>query len=148
MDQSEKILIERDCERLVTAYCHLVDHGEAEQIADLFTEDGVWTSPEVTMDGREAIRKAMAFRQANAARMSRHVCNNFLLDISDPDHAEGTVYLTLYRHDGEEGRSFSPLEGPAMVGEYRDRFVRTEEGWRISHREIVVDFVRQDGVSS
>ena len=148
MERSEKILIERDCERLVTAYCHFVDHGEAERIAELFTEDGVWTSPEVTMDGREAIRKAMAFRQANVARMSRHVCNNFLLDISDADHAEGTVYLTLYRHDGEEGRLVSPLEGPAMVGEYRDRFVRTEEGWRISYREIQVDFVRRDEPSS
>ena len=93
MDQNEKLLIERECERLVTAYCHYVDHGEAERIAELFSEDGVWTSAEATMDGREAIRKAMAVRQANVARMSRHVCNNFLLDIIDADHAEGTVYL-------------------------------------------------------
>ena len=148
MDQSENILIERDCERLVTAYCHHVDHGEAERIAQLFSEDGVWTSPEVTMDGREAIRKAMAVRQANAARMSRHVCNNFLLNIIDADHAEGTVYLTLYRHDGKEGRALSPLEGPAMVGEYRDQFVRTAEGWRISRREIEVNFLRREESSS
>ncbi len=144
MDPTEKMLIERDCERLVTSYCHLVDHGEAERVAELFTEDGVWTSPEVTMDGREAIRKGMALRQANQARMSRHVCCNFLLEISDADHAEGCVYLTLYRHDGEEGRAFSPLDGPAMVGEYRDRFVRTQDGWRIAHREIAIDFIRLD----
>jgi hypothetical protein len=31
-----------------------------------------------------------------------------------------------------------------MVGEYRDRFVRTAQGWRISHREIVIDFLRRD----
>lgn len=148
MDENQKIMIERECERLVTAYCHHVDHGEAERIAELFSEDGVWTSAEATMDGQEAIRKAMAIRQANTARMSRHVCNNFLLDIIDADHAEGTVYLTLYRHDGKEGRSLSLLDGPAMVGEYRDRFVRTEEGWRISHREIVVDFLRREGSSS
>jgi uncharacterized protein (TIGR02246 family) len=148
MDQNDKLLIERECERLVTAYCHYVDHGEAERIAELFSEDGVWTSAEATMDGREAIRKAMAARQANLARMSRHVCNNFLLEIIDADHAEGTVYLTLYRHDGKEGRALSPLEGPAMVGEYRDRFVRTEEGWRIAHREIEVDFLRREESSS
>ena len=148
MDQNEKLLIERECERLVTAYCHYVDHGEAERIAELFSEDGVWTSAEATMDGREAIRKAMAARQANLARMSRHVCNNFLLEIIDADHAEGTVYLTLYRHDGKEGRALSPLEGPAMVGEYRDRFVRTKEGWRIAHREIEVDFLRREESSS
>lgn len=94
------------------------------------------------MDGREAIREGMSRREANVARISRHVCCNFLLDISDVDHAEGTVYLTLYRHEGKEGRAVSPLDGPAMVGEYRDRFVRTKDGWRIAHREIAVDFIR------
>ncbi|MCH8850460.1 MAG: nuclear transport factor 2 family protein [Chloroflexi bacterium] len=74
--------------------------------------------------------------------MSRHVCNDFLLNIIDEDHAEGTVYLTLYRHDGEPGRRLSPLEGPQMVGEYRDRFVRTSEGWRFAHREIEISFLR------
>ncbi len=83
-------------------------------------------------------------RQANSARMSRHVCNNLLLDVVDDDHAEGVVYLTLYRHDGEEGRKVSPLEGPVLVGEYRDRFVRTAEGWRIEERLIFVSFVRED----
>ena len=144
MDPTERMLIERECERLVTAYCHYVDHGEAATIADLFTEDGVWTSPEVTMDGREAIAKGMGQRQANAARMSRHVCNNFLVDVIDEDHAEGTVYLTLYRHDGEPGRRTSPLPGAVMVGEYRDRFVRTPDGWRIAHREIGVSFLRRE----
>jgi uncharacterized protein (TIGR02246 family) len=144
MDSLERLVIERDCERLVTEYCHLVDHNEAEGIAELFTEDGVWKSVEATLDGREQIRKAMAERQANTRRMSRHVCNNFSLKILDADHAEGIVYLTLYRHDGKEGRRLSPLEGPAMVGEYRDRFVRTSQGWQIAHREIAVDFLRRE----
>ncbi len=55
-----------------------------------------------------------------------------------------SVYLTLYRHDGKEGRRLSPLEGPAMVGEYRDHFLRTPEGWRISRREIEVSFLREE----
>jgi len=144
MDPQEKILIHHECERLVTAYCHYVDHGDASRIAELFTEDGVWTSPEVTMNGREEIRKAMAVREANTARMSRHVCNNFLLDVIDSDQAEGTVYLTLYRHDGNPDRETSPLPGAVMVGEYRDRFIRTSEGWRFQHREIGVSFLRRD----
>jgi len=144
MDELKRLQIERECQRLVTAYCHYVDHGEAERVAELFSEDGVWSSPEVTMDGREQVRKGFAQRQANVARMSRHVCNNQLVDVIDENHAEGTVYLTLYRHDGKEGRRLSPLEGPAMVGEYRDRFVRTPDGWRIARREIGVSFLRRD----
>ncbi len=142
MNGSDRLEIERACERLVTAYCHHVDHGEASRVAELFTEDGVWASPEATMSGRDQLEKGFAQRQANEARMSRHVCNNFLCDVVDADHATGVVYLTLYRHDGEVGRRISPLEGPAMVGEYRDTFVRTSDGWRISRREIAVDFVR------
>lgn len=148
MTSQEKMEIERECERLVTAYCHYVDHGEAARIAELFTEDGVWASAQVTLSGQEKIREAMVQRQANAARMSRHVCNNFLIEVLDEDHAEATVYLTLYRHDGEEGRSFSPLSGPLMVGEYRDRFLRTASGWRIAHREIEVDFLRREAESA
>ena len=95
------------------------------------------------MKGREQIAAGFAQRQANDARMSRHVCQNFLCEVIDDDHARGVVYLTLYRHDGEPGRRFSPLaEGPELVGEYRDRFVRTPRGWRIAERETVASFVR------
>ena len=145
MDEWRRISIERECERLVTSYCHLVDHGEAAKIADLFTEDGVWTSAEFTANNREEVRAAMTQRQENANRMSRHVCNNLQLDVIDDDHAEGVVYLTLYRNDGKPGRRLSPLEGPVMVGEYRDSFVRGDEGWKISRREIVVSFLRREG---
>ena len=141
MDPMERLLIERECERLVTRYCHYVDHGEAERIADLFAKEGVWRGPGVVMDGQDELRKGFAARQANRARMSRHVCNNLLIDVIDEDRAEGTVYLTLYRHDGEEDRRVSPLEGPELVGEYRDRFVRTAEGWRFAERVTRVSFV-------
>jgi hypothetical protein len=144
MEALERIPIERECERLVTLYCHYVDHGEAERIADLFAKDGAWRSPEVNMEGQDQVREGFGRRQKNAARMSRHVCNNLLIDVIDADHAEGCVYLTLYRHDGEEGRRVSPLEGPVLVGEYRDKFVRTQDGWRFSLREIGVSFLRRE----
>ena len=37
MDPIERLLAERECERLVYAYCHLIDHGEAGEVGDLFT---------------------------------------------------------------------------------------------------------------
>ncbi len=147
MDAMNRLLIERECERLVTLYCHYVDHGEAAKIADLFTVDGVWRGPGVEMRGIEEVRKGFCIRQANAARMSRHVCNNLLIDVVDEDNATGTVYLTLYRHDGEEGRRISPLEGPVLVGEYRDRFVRATAGWRFAERTTKVSFVQESPVS-
>jgi len=148
MDATQRMLIERECERLVTRYCHYVDHGEASKIAELFAADGRWTGPGVAMSGEEELRKGFGARQAQTERMSRHVCNNLLIDVRDDDHAVGTVYLTLYRHDGKADRTSSPLEGPFMVGEYRDTFVRTDAGWRFATREIETSFLhgaKEDG---
>ena len=139
------MLIEHACARLVAEYCHLVDHGEAARVADLFTEDGVWTSRENTMSGRESIRAGFQKRQDSAGRISRHVCCNGLVNVIDDDNAEGVVYLTLYRHDGEAGRRSAPTAPPSVVGEYRDKFVRTPDGWRFQRREIVVSFAARSG---
>ena len=142
MNDLERMLIERACERLVTEYTHLVDHGEAARIADLFTDDG---SLLPAAEGREAIRAFLQARQDHAGRASRHVCTNTLIEVHDGDRASGVTYLTLYRHDGEPDRTESPLDGPVYAGEYRDTFVRTADGWRFSRREIVLDF-REPGV--
>jgi len=142
MDRDERLRIELACERLVTEYCHYIDHGHAARVAELFTEDGIWTSPEITMDGLEQIQKGFTLRQGRTERASRHVCNNVLIDVIDPDHAEGCAYLTLYNFDGDPDRKISPLEGARLVGEYRDEFRRTPDGWRFSRRKIHVSFLR------
>ena len=140
MDDMQRLLIERACARLVTEYCHFVDHGEAAKIADQFTEDGVWASARDVRIGREAIAKSFQRRQDNTARISRHVCCNLLIDVIDENNAKGVVYLTLFRHDGDPGRRISPAQLPDVVGEYRDTFVRTADGWRFKRREIHASF--------
>jgi SnoaL-like domain len=142
VDEIQKMLIERACERLVTEYCHFVDHGEAAKIAGQFSDDGVWASASAVHSGREAIERNFEKRQANVKRMSRHVCSNLLIDVIDGNNATGVVYLTLYRHDGEPGRPLSPSDVPEIVGEYRDTFVRTANGWRFRRREIHASFTK------
>jgi ketosteroid isomerase-like protein len=144
LDPVERLLIERECERLIYSYCHVIDHGDAARVAELFTEDGVWASTEVTREGRAAIAAAFQARQANTARMSRHVCSTPLIEVTDANKARSVTYLTLFRHDGAAGRRSSPLKGlPELVGEYRDEFGRTPEGWRFQRREVVVAFVQR-----
>ena len=143
MDDIERMLIERACERLMIEYCHFVDHGEASRIADQFTDDGVWTSPDNTMTGRAEIEAGFGRREAAPRRRSRHVCTNALVNVIDRNNATGVVYLTLHRHDDHERpERVRPSEVPDIVGEYRDTFVRTDAGWRFTRREIAVDFAR------
>lgn len=141
MTDLDRLLIERACERLIQLYCHWTDHGEAARVADLFAEDGVWASADNIMNGRASILRGFRARQDNQRRMSRHVCTSALIDVIDASTASGVVYLTLYRHDGEAGRATSPTQAPSMIGEYRDRFVRTSAGWRFQRREVHISFI-------
>jgi uncharacterized protein (TIGR02246 family) len=141
LDPIQCLLIERECERLVYRYCHVIDHGEAARVADLFTEDGVWAAGRNASEGRAAIAAAFQARQANVARMSRHVCSTPLIEVIDESNAQGVTYIQLYRHDGDPERRISPIADlPEVVGEYRDVFVRAAEGWRFRRREFVTAF--------
>jgi hypothetical protein len=142
MNSLDRLLIERECERLVMAYCHYVDRGRAGEVADLFCDEGIWDSGEREMVGREAIARAFLQRQENSGRISRHVCTNLLIEVIDAETATGVVYLTLYRHDGPPDRKLAPSDVPAMIGEYRDRFVRTSDGWRFQRRDVKIDFAK------
>ncbi len=142
-DVIRRMADERACERLITQYTHLVDFGRAPDIADLFTEDGVWRTDEFSMDGQDEIRAGFERRQGVTRRLSRHVCTNIAIEV-DGDVATGLCYLVNYRHDSETGEAErpSPADVPKYVGEYRDRFVRTEDGWRFQDRLCEMAFVR------
>ena len=143
MNETEKLLIEHACARLVARYSHHADFGEAERVADLFAEDAVWEMDEMRFEGRDTIRAMMRGRQEMQGRRSRHVCTNLLVEVTDADHAIGLVYLTLYRHDfdgPETEQGAVPETRPLAVGQYRDRFVRTSQGWRFAHRKAEVGF--------
>lgn len=140
MDDIQRMLIERACERLQVAYCHVIDHGTAAQVADLFTEDGVWAAGKREFVGIDAVRSSFQKRQDNRERRSRHVCSNALIDVQGADNATGTVYLILYRHDDPDDARTRPAALPEMVGAYQDTFRRTDAGWRFSRRDVVIDF--------
>jgi hypothetical protein len=145
MDDIERLLIERACERLIVDYTHFVDFGAAARIAELFTEDGEWHGPDLTMTGRSGIREGFERRQGVTRRVSRHVCTNVAIDVVSADEATGLCYLVNFRHDRREGDDWSapaPAGLPKYVGEYRDRFVRTPQGWRFAHRRFDLAYLR------
>jgi ketosteroid isomerase-like protein len=145
MDDLERLLAERACERLIVEYCRLVDFGEAARIADLFTEDGVWSGVDLVLDGREEIRAWFVKRQGLERRVSRHICTNVGVDVVSPDEARSVCYLVNYRHDRRDGDDAMPVptEVPKFVGECRDAFRRTDHGWRFTRRHVDVAFVRR-----
>lgn len=145
MDDLNRLLAERQCERLIVEYCRLVDFGRAAEIADLFCEDGEWRGVDLHLHGREQIREWFTKRQGVTRRVSRHVCTNVGVDVLSEDEAESVCYMINYRHDRQEGDLALPVpvEVPKFIGELHDRFRRTPEGWRFASRRVDVSFVRR-----
>lgn len=145
MDDFERMVAERACERLIVEYCRRVDFGDAGRIADLFTEDGIWSGVDLVLTGRAEIREWFVRREALSRRVSRHVCTNVGVDVVAADEARSICYLINYRHDRREGDDAMPVPAdvPKFVGECRDHFRRTPDGWRFAQRHVDVAFVRE-----
>jgi SnoaL-like domain len=148
MDQLERLLAERACERLVHLYALYIDEGRAGEIASLFTEDGRWEGADGgVMDGRAAIAAAFGARAGLTRRTSMHVCANVLIDVADHGAtATGTTYLMNYRYDSPDGTAVvpAPANVPKFVGIFYDRFVCTaEDGWLVANRRFSLIFLRR-----
>ena len=136
MDIEQKHVIERECANVLMQCRRLADQKEYEKSAALFTPDFVFNST-----GRDPI----VGREANIESMynlisdlfMRCVISNILVTVIDADHAESTSYWIMYRHkqaDVDAGKVTTAE--PTRFCESNDKFVRTEEGWRIAQRDI------------
>lgn len=115
--------IEADCARLIALYANLNDAACWDEVAALYTEDGLMTrptAPDAPIIGRAAILAAF---QGRPPRKTRHVCSNVVIDVESPTTARGVSAMVLF------------LEGNApLAGSFHDRFELTPDGWRFSER--------------
>ncbi len=126
-------------EQLIHRHAWLIDHGRASEIEALFTEDAVLKGIGPDKIGRAAIGDWARQREAMRERRSRHVQTNLLIEAAGVGKAQGTVVLTLYRHDGEGEGSPAPL----LIGEYADLYRREADGaWRFAERQLTTLFGR------
>ena len=124
-------------ECLVQEHAWLIDHGRADELPDLYTEDGRVLGIGADKIGRAAIAAWAQERVAMMGRLSRHAQSNLRLTQGAGGLVHGTLLLTLYRHDG-------PGMGPALpllIAEYEDTYRRGGDGtWRFVERRLSVLF--------
>lgn len=138
MDDLARLMAERDCLRLMTAYCTHLDAWEVDRFLDLFTAEGAWRRtaplPQINLEGREAIRGFFQRRPTHS--YSRHLILNPVVDILDEASARGVCVGLVVR--GPAAPAFPvPMRGVELIVEYRHSFARTTAGWRIA--EIQMD---------
>lgn len=139
MDDLERLLIERECTRLITEYAKFVDYVDPMKAGGLLTDDGSLVlnnrHPSVTMSGRKELDAGVYQKQQEAVFNGRllqwHVLSNIIVDVKDSEHASSETRVMLFVTDWDSVRGAAPTVKPHIF-RWEDEYVRTREGWRIS----------------
>ncbi|MET8405259.1 nuclear transport factor 2 family protein [Streptomyces sp900116325] len=121
-----------EIEQLIAELLYRLDHNQADTTWELYTEDGVSVGPLGDMD-REAMKVWGAKRARQTDIVSQHFIGGIRL-VQDGEDVEGTVQYLTFRDTNE------PQTQPASVGEFRERYRKTDGQWRFARREIVPVF--------
>lgn len=126
----------RAIEALSTEYSWLVDHGKADQAAELFTNDAVLSAGGNEVSGIVDIRRHLLERANNRDIRSRHVVTNIRLLAEGPEQVRGTFIMTIYRSIGESRRP------QVIIGDVEDLYrLGTDGCWRLAERKLAPAFV-------
>jgi hypothetical protein len=121
--------------RLVAeTYAMAVDRGDGPLFAAQFTADGVLEAPRGTFEGQRALEGVPAMMKRLYDRTFHAVVA--LVPVFDGDTAEAQTY-TLARHfyrAASDGQEYCY----EMTVRYEDSFRRTDAGWRLARRRLVL----------
>jgi hypothetical protein len=116
---------------LTHRYGLALDTFDLDGIVGVFTSDGTFDCSAFDLEvceGEESIRTFFDHNQKVMANQI-HMFSNHIIEFDGANEAHGTNYLEQdgYTHDGARIQ---------CLGLNRDRYVRTEDGWRIARRAI------------
>jgi len=127
------IAIRLALEDLNSAFAYFLDHGQIDELVDLFCVDAVYTHGARRSNGRGEIEALFRYRGADTPRTSRHLYSGLRLEIQGRTKASGTSCWLTFAADG-----IPPLPAtPLLVADMNDIYRRCDDGkWRFQERHI------------
>ena len=121
-----------ECIELSSAFAYFLDRREYAALADLFTEDGVWTRYGIDLRGHDAIVLELNKRPAN--QFTRHVTtSHHFTSLTENVAAAVSCNLSFFSFDeGAPPSLFKP--GNTIVLDFEDTYAQTPRGWRFTSR--------------
>jgi hypothetical protein len=110
-----------------------LDEHDFDGLKEVLTEDVVGTTPGGTKEGRDALIEQARVNHQDYERLV-HQFNSVKVDVAG-DTGTIRAYVT-----GAFGHTDSPVPVRILVGLYRNKVVRTGEGWRISELTVEPKF--------
>jgi hypothetical protein len=113
-------------------YCWALDRNEWHELDDVFLLDATAVLGSHTCADRDEIKQVCS-AALGPLDDSQHIVATHQVEI-DGDTATSRCYLHAQhiRRDAEGGPHY------IVAGRYEDDFVRTADGWRIKHRDLIV----------
>ncbi|MBX3285241.1 MAG: nuclear transport factor 2 family protein [Actinobacteria bacterium] len=134
-DHIERTVDHVAIDRLLRSYADVLDRRAWTELPGLFAPDAtveldLVTSPVRTIDGPELLAEFIAGAVARFSFFEFMVLNAHieLWPNGDRDAATARVFMCELRQEVASG------ERSDAYGLYRDRYVRTADGWRFAHR--------------
>ena len=122
-----------DCQQLVTDYAYYRDLRDADEFAELFTEDARMYARGHWNEGRQALRDHVNGDDMDTVSM--HLMTTIKIIPQDEISATGISYVAVaHKPKAEDESAPVPLDNFVVVGKYHDVFVLTDDGWKISER--------------
>lgn len=131
IDPLDRMVQEREIERLLVRYCRLVDDGHTAEVSELFEPDGRLDLMGRKVLGRDAIAQVFAEGGGPVERpSSSHVLSNMEIELTG-NTARAVTDLTVV------GRLADGSSAITLVARYHDE-LRLSDRWRFVSRRVVV----------
>ena len=135
MTNEQRLVIERECERLILHSAKLSDHAKIEELAGLFTHDAELVRPSgvgASIVGRAAI---LASLRAAPKATKAHVITNVVVEVASPTSAHvASVAIRFSGPVADDGSGGTVAGTKIAVGYFEDDLVLTSEGWAFQRR--------------
>lgn len=128
-----ELLDRQDITHLLHEYCRGLDVMDLDAVARVFTDNCVVEyGPEPRLRSCGAAALASDLRRLWRWSRTSHHLSNIQVAFEDESHARALSYVIAWheRPDGSTG---------SLWGQYHDRLVRTDSGWRIAERRQVMN---------
>jgi len=134
-DMMARVLDELEIRNLIARIAQLADHGDVEEYARLFTEDGSWEFPGAPRQGRPDILAGARERRSQLVTgpgsATRHIIATVAVRVEDAATATADSYFQFWRDTATSPTLFN-------MGHYHDLLRREDGAWRIARREITI----------
>lgn len=134
MTNIEKLIARSELKQLVDNYVNESDRDNQDYYVNVFTKDchvRVYFNNQLGMDLTNVDDLIKAYKGFGAAKESFHMNGQQAVEFQDDTHATGICYALAHLVNEVDGVDKLTVHGVR----YYDKYVKTDEGWRIAERE-------------